>query len=216
MKIALPLIVFAAALTLACHAPAVSASPALQKTGSPTPPVAPSAPYELKLSLISDFSSPQSDIPSLHLSLVNATPYALSYRWIPPRNVTFQIEYKAASDNPGKKAGWKRLMPVSTSVGPSRSGVVTESDEHVELERMSPGQEEELPNPSVPPALSKEGFYRITATLKADAGEFNGTVSRSTLVRSFKLVVSSKPLVIRRTATGFAEVPATASAAPAR
>lgn len=213
MKIALPLIVFAAALMLACHAPAVFALPALQKTGSPTPPVAPSAPYELKLSLMSDFSSPQSGIPNPQVCLVNATQYELVYRWTPLHTVTFLVEYKAASEDPGKEAGWKQLTSIAA---PSPTESYAQSDEHVERKQIHPGQEENLffLPPSLP--LPKEGYYRITATLTLPrASEFRGTVSPSTLVRSFKLVVSSKPLVIRRAAAGFVEVSATVSAAPA-
>ncbi len=221
MKTALPLIVFAAALTLACHASAVFALPALQKTGSPTPPVAPSAPYELKLSLMSDFSSQQSGIPNPQVRLVNATQYELVYRWTPLHTVTFLVEYKAASEDPGREAGWKQLTSIAA---PSPTESYAQSDEHVERKQIHPGQEENLfflppslPLPTTSLPLPKEGYYRITATLTLPrASEFRGTVSPSTLVRSFKLVVSSKPLVIRHTATGFAEVPATASAAPAR
>ena len=200
-------VVLALVTAFAAQAAATAASPAIRKTVTPTKPVAASASYELKSLLNNDTSVWQNDIPNIQLSLVNATQYMLSYLWIPSHNVTFQVEYKAASDDPSKEAGWKRLTPFATSISPSQSGVVTESDDHVELERMPPGQENELPNPSVPPAMTKEGFYRITATLNLlSAGEFRGMVSRSTLVRSFDLVVSSKPLVIRHTATGFVAV----------
>lgn len=205
--VAVPLAMFAFATHIA------DASPASPKTGSLTPPVASSAPYKLKSSLINNTSGQQKDIPNIRLSLVNATPYVLAYRWMPSRYVTFQVEYKAASEDPVRKAGWKRLTPVSA---PSPPEIFDQSDEHVEQEQIRPSQEEELPNPSIPPAMPKVGFYRITATLTLPgASEFRGTVSPSTLVRSFALVVSSKPLIVRRTATGFVEVPAAASTTPA-
>jgi len=187
------------------------ASPTSLKTGSSTKPAVSFAPYELKLSFVGDASSQQSGIPNLQVYFVNVTRYELVYRWVPRRTVIFQVEYKAASEDPGKEAGWKRLTPVSA---PSQPGGF--ADEHVEREQIRSGQEENIFLPSTPLPLLREGYYRITATLtQPGVSEFRGMVSPSTLVRSFDLAVFSKPLVIRRTATGFVEVPAAASIASA-
>ena len=201
------------ALMAAFAVPPAAAAPASPKIGSPSNSVASSVPYALKLLFLGDVGSQQRDIPNLQVYFVNATQYELVYRWTPLHTVTFQVEYKAASADPSKEAGWKQLTPVAP---PSQPGSFAQSDEHVEREQLRPGQEENLFFLSTLIPLLNEGYYRITATLTLpSASEFRGTVSRSTLVRSFALAISSKPLVIRRTATGFAEVPAPAKTASA-
>lgn len=204
-KVALALVT-----AFAVQSAAPAASPASPKTASLTKS---SAPYALKLSLVSDASSQQIDIPNLQVDLVNATQYELAYRWTPLHTVTFLVEYKAASEDPGKETGWKRLTPIAAPSQPER---LDQSDEHVERKQIQPGQEENLFFLTTLLPLLNEGYYRITATLTlSTASEFRGTISPSTLVRNFALTVSSKPLVIRRSAAGFAEVPAAASTAPA-
>ncbi len=179
-------------------------------------PTASPAPYRLTLSIADNTHGLSSDIPNVTLNLINSTPHTLILLWTPPYPVIFEVDYKAATDDPHLATGWKRLTPyphLSPSAGPQvtpgTKGAIVIMKNHVERIVILPKQERGFSfSPDFP--MSTQGFYRIKAMMAVpDAREFDESVSPATLIRSFKLVVRSKPFVVCHNADGFVPIDAT-------
>ena len=201
---------------------AIAVSP---RSGSAAPilPDEPSMPdksavaYYLTSSLGTSANALPSYDPTIMLRLTNMTHDTLVYSWVPGLDTnyaSFHVEYKTPKDNPDRKIGWIPLKPntkLEPKSTPSNSDPVVSMISNRQRICVLPGGnagQAFLPNFS----MTKPGFYRIVAVMTIPhASEFNGEVSAATLVKNFTLVAFSKPLVIRRTATGFAEVPAVTS-----
>lgn len=190
----------------------------------PTKHSALAEPYQLDLSL-SDYRAASPDIPYIALNIANKTQNrVLLFIWRDPQDVVYKAEYKAPTDDPNTNSDWEEMKPDIKAV-PSLPEVKlpgddgrTQSSSYSMRYIVKPGQT--VLGPALPPnvPLSKQGFYRITAIVTVpEAREFDASVSQEPLLRVFTLTMQSKPLLIRRTATGFAEVPAvTRKTLPAR
>ena len=200
--------VCAALITLQCLA---HATPSLPKSSHLTLAKSVTLPmsYSLNLSLAGD-SSGSSAVPSVTLNLANATQYILAFRWDSPRNVVFGVDYKSAIGNPELHTGWKRLTPniqPSLKDGSADAGLLYSGISYSVVFQILPGQQNHGLSfqPDFP--MSKQGYYRITATITIPvASEFDGPADHLTRLRSFELVLHSEPLVIKHTADGFAPV----------
>lgn len=201
------------------------ANPALSsdRRSLPTKSTTLTEPYQLSLSL-SDYQSGSPDVPYIALHIANRTQnHLLLFLWRNLQNAVYQVEYKAPTDNPYSSTDWKELKPSIKAVPslpeikqPGDDGL-TQSDSYAIRYIVKP--KETVLGPVLPPnvPLPEQGFYRITALMTVpEAREFDASVRKEPLLRVFTLIMHSKPLLIRRTAAGFAEVPApTKEVAPA-
>lgn len=172
-------------------------------------------PYSLTLTCVANTLNWSPSRPYITLNLTNPTSHTLFFPFAPgmdPNFLVFSVEYQAMADNPNANSGWMRLLPnAEPSPKPPFPGLVLESVSNQQRVVVLSHQTGQLTFPPDFP-MSKDGFYRISAVLTVpEASEYQGEVPGSTKLGSFKLVARSKPLVIRRTAAGFAEVPAVVS-----
>lgn len=175
-------------------------------------------PYGMTLSCLAGTETWSPDRPYIILSLTNSTSHTLFFPYAPgiaPNFVVFSVAYKAATSTQSPDRSWVKLVPNAGLIHTSPSLLVLEDITNRERIVIPAGQEGHLSVPLDFP-MSKNGLYRISAVLTVPkASEYNGAVIPSTKIRAFSLVVCSKPLVIRRTATSFVEAPAAPRTAPA-
>lgn len=215
MKISMQLVLSTITLSVALLVPRCSAYPMEVLFQNHPIALKPSKmPYRIMLSLNSNPSNPDRDIPPVTVSLVNPTQHTLIFRWTSSRDVVFNVEYKAMADKLNGSSGWKQLIPKTSSASNTHSqtdapsnGVISHGSDYSIVEEILPGQQFDGLTIPLDFSLSKPGFYRITAVMKiSHAAEFDGATVPSTLVLSSNLDLHSLPLIIRRDKDGFTQV----------
>ncbi len=186
--------------------PPASAAPAPVKKAAPL--------AALSLALPDSSNASVTETPAFDVRLTNLSPHTLWLRWVPPYPVVFQVEFKPALDTPSWDTGWTPLTPIPLppEPAPDTSGTITVTEEHVERIEFLAGQQRTLLSDSTGFSLSKEGFYRISATLSLGAtwkpttrNLYRFDTPAHSAARSYgdPLVFHAAPLIVQRTARGF-------------
>ena len=171
----------------------------------------PTTPYKLKLSLEDNWNFNPMGSPRVTVTLASSSHHTLAF-FLTSALSNLTVEYQPAKDNTVNNTSWRMLkssreVPSDTASPHQRPSSLAFNI----LMKLSPGQEDKTDYDLGEFPMSPEGFYRITAFTKlSNVSEQDGPESSPVLVRSFELNLRSNSIVVRRTATGFAQVPAAA------
>lgn len=173
---------------------------------------APSAtPYSLSLSLGQGWNLTSTGLPKTTVTFKNSSPHTVAF-FLTSAFSHFTVEYKVVKDEAASRTGWQMLRPIhQTSPSNASPGKPAAADTETFdiLFRFAPKQENKTEYEVSDFPMSAAGLYRITAFTKVpNVSELDGPASLPTVVRTFTLDIHSNSIIIRRTATGFVEVPA--------
>lgn len=176
-------------------------------------PVSTSAkPYSITLSLGENWNITSTGLPKATVTFVNLGSHTLAI-FLTSTLSNFTVEYKVTKDSATSSTAWQTLRPNhQLSFNIASPGKSTDTATRNILLNLVPKQEYKYVYALDDFPMSKVGLYRITAFTKIpNVSELDGPASLSTVVRTFTLDLRSNSIIVRRTATGFAEVPAVAN-----
>lgn len=194
-----------------------NATPSLMKN-SGSVPAQPATPYSLSLSLTEGWNITSTGLPRATVTFANSSSHTVAF-FLTSAFSQFTVEYKSvkddkeAKDDAASRTGWQMLRPIHKTFPSNTSpGKPVDTDTFNILMKLIPKQKDKTDYEVSGFPMSEVGFYRITAFTKIpNVSELDGPASSPTIVRTFTLDLRSNSIIVRRTGTGFVEVPPAAS-----
>lgn len=168
--------------------------------------------YGLSLSLGENWNITSTGLPRTTVTFVNLSSHTVAF-FLTSALSHFTVEYKAVKGDVTSSTGWQMLRSnhqLSPDIASPGSPAATETFNI--LFKLAPKEKDKTEYSLDEFPMSAAGLYRITAFTKVPkVSELDGPVSSPTVIRTFTLDLRSNSIIVRRTATGFAEVPAAAN-----